>query len=236
MKHYQDEIESEKDRTTAKGNHRAGQPAHGPRRRSMSPTQAGPSKAVRRSVEVDSLTTKNDDEQGGASIGRKRKTTSQPPPSKRRKPNPDKLYSPQNDEVSEDENTKNGGKRNKRNSTASPPSSRRRRGSVYKDSGEPSSDNEDDGKKKGRKRLKRSSPASPPKRQKKDHDGDDEAGLLTDPPAKNTRGAWKVKKPLLSAKISNENPGNLHFKAATTSKGKGRAKNVMQGILPFPFF
>jgi hypothetical protein len=210
-----------------------GQPGRGHHGNKTSRIRADPSEAIRQSIEVDS-STKNDYNQGGPSNARKRKAASQPPLPKRRKRNPDKSYNPENDRDDEDENGMNKGKRTKHHSTATPPSSRKRRSSVYKDLGENSNDDEDDGKKKGRKRLKSSSPIPPPKRQKRDQDDDDRAGPSTDPPAKNTRASWKIRKALLSAQSSHENSEKSKPKATATSKDKGKTGKAMQGILPFP--
>lgn len=209
-------------------------PGRGPRRKRTPRTRVGPSKAVRQSIEVNSFTTKNDYNHSP----RKRNAESQQPPSKRRKRNLDKSYNPKHDRDDEDENCMFQGEQTKRYSTTTPPSSRKRRGSVYKDPGEYSSDNESDGKKKGRKRFKGSSPTPLSKRQKKDHDGgdDDGAGSPTNPPAKNTRASWKIRRALVSTTTSHENSEKSKPQTTTTPKGKGKAKKTIQGILPIPIF
>src|SRR5262249_26487750 len=144
--------EREKIRAEAKTISRVGQPGRSHHENKAPRVRAGPSEAIRQSIEIDSSTTKNDYNQGNPGITRKRKATSQPPPSKRRKRNPDKSYNPENDQ-DDDGNSMNEGKRTKHHTAAPPPSSPKRGGSIFKDFGENTGDDENDGKKKGRKRL-----------------------------------------------------------------------------------
>ena len=235
MEYYYEEIERENEIAMTKSGSQIGQPGHHLRRKITPRTRTSPSKPVLQSIEVDLLTTQNESNESPC-IGRKRKTKSQPPRPKRHKRNLDKSYKPKIDQDDEDRNNVIRSERTKQHSTTSPTPSRKRRGSIYKDSGEKSSDDEDDGKQKSKKRLRCSSPTPSPKRQKRDNDDDDEAGTSTDPPAKNTRAAWKIRRALLSTTSSKRNSEKSKPQTTTTPKSKSKSKMTIRGISPFFVF